>query len=207
MTDVLIVVVTIALLAAVVLPQLTQSKARSSKIDCVSMLKQVGLCFRIWSNDNSDKFPWQIPRSDGGTAEFADSTSVFLHFLAATNELSTTKILACEKDTARTRAANWNTFNNQNLSYLVGLTANESNPQSILTGDRNLTTNGTPLGNGVFDVAPKDQPGWSTTIHKSAGNIGLADGSVQQFSITNLQKRWQSSTDASTNLFQRIAIP
>lgn len=208
MTDVLIVVVTIVLLVGVLLPRLARPRShiKSVRIHCVVNQKQIGLALRIWAFDNNDQFPW-MTSTNGGTAEFANSTNVFLHFLTASNELGTPQILACKADTARTQTADWNTFRNQNLSYFVGLTAEESNPQSILSGDRNLTTNGTPLGHGVFNIATTNQPGWSKTIHQSAGNVGLADGSVQQVSIAALQKQWQSYTNLSSTNLQRIAIP
>jgi|APGre2960657505_1045072.scaffolds.fasta_scaffold10738_3 hypothetical protein len=108
MTDLLIVLATSVLLAGVLLSMLAHSKAKSSLNNCFSKLKQIGLGFRIWSNDNGDKFPWAVSAFDGGTREDTAATQVSPHFQIASNELSAPKVLFCERDIARTRRADWN---------------------------------------------------------------------------------------------------
>ena len=203
MTDVLITVATVVLLAGVLLPRQTRCRALAQRIQCVGNLKQVGLALRIWTNDHDDKFPWEVSTNEGGTLELIHSTNVFLHFQAASNELSTPKILACNSDVDRTRVADFAQLDNRHLSYFVGLDARETDPAGILSGDRNLTTNGVTLGSGVFNLSAKQQMGWTKAIHKKAGNIGLSDGSVQQDDNRVLQKQWLTWTNAT----RRLAIP
>ena len=203
MTDVLIVIATIALLVGVLLPMLARPKIRYSRLGCANNLKQIALGFRIWSNDNGDRFPWAVPASEGGTLEQAASPEVFRHFQVARDEFSTPKILACNNDLARTKTADWSVFSNTNLSYFIGLTSDVNDPQSILSGDRNLTTNGVPLGNGVFQLKTNGVMGWTKEIHKGVGNVALADGSAQEFSVAALRKQWPASTNAA----RRLAIP
>lgn len=204
MTDVLIVIVTIVLLAGVLLPRIFRPKRTSARrILCVNQLKSFGLGFRLWSNDHNDKFPWMISTNDGGTMEFSDTTNVFLHFRAASNELNTPKILVCPSDTAKVRSADFNQFDNRHLSYFFGLDARDDQPQTILSGDRNLMTNGVALGSGIFHLTTNIVMDWTKEIHKSAGNIGLADGSVQQVRPAALQNQWL----AATNTARRLAIP
>ena len=202
MTDVLIVVATLVLLIFVLLPLLAGRPVRATRIHCVLNLKQVGLAFRIWSNDNNDQFPWMIS-TNGGTLKFAESTNVYLHFRAASNELGSPKILACPKDSGKTPAKDFNKFDNRNLSYFIGLDSDESKPQMILSGDRSLTTNGTALSSGVFTLTAGDTLGWTPASHNNAGNVGLSDGSVLQVSTAALQKQWQ----AATNAIRRLGIP
>ena len=78
--EVLFIVVTVALVGAVLLPMLTRPHRRVSRISCTSNLKQVGLAARLFSNDHDDKFPFAVPQSSGGTLEFTNSPKVFLHF-------------------------------------------------------------------------------------------------------------------------------
>ena len=204
MTDVLIVLVTLVLLGTVALPMLARPRhCGGQRINCVSNLKQVGLALRIWSYDHNDQFPWLVSTNEGGTLEQAGSGNVFLHFQVASNELSTAKILSCRSDASKAATNDFNELDNRNLSYFVGLTANETDFQSILSGDRNLTTNGTALAAGMYTLATANQLGWTKAIHNTAGNIGLSDGSVQQVSVAALQKQWQ----ASTNTARRLAIP
>ena len=48
LTEVLIVIAALALLAAILLPALAKAKRRSSKISCVSHLKMIGISCRVW---------------------------------------------------------------------------------------------------------------------------------------------------------------
>ena len=95
------------------------------------------------------------------------------------NELSTPKILACPADT-RAAANNFVRLKNQNVSYFVGLDANESSPQMFLAGDRNITADNEPE-KGILKLVPSQRVSWTQAMHVNPGNIGLSDGSVQNF--------------------------
>jgi hypothetical protein len=62
--DLLIVMATVAMLAiwAVYGPTF-RAKPGSKRINCTSNLKQIGLGFRMWSNDHGEQFPWQVPEA------------------------------------------------------------------------------------------------------------------------------------------------
>ena len=66
-----------------------------------------------------------------------------------------------------------------NVSYFVGMDANETNAQMVLSGDRNLGVAGVPVAHGLLEVTPKSVVTWSKAMHNMKGNIALADGSVQ----------------------------
>ena len=100
-------------------------------------------------------------------------------------------------------AKDFNKFDNRNISYFIGLDAAEGQPWTILSGDRNLPTNGVALGDGVFTLTTNNTMGWTGAIHKKAGNVGLSDGSVQQATPQSLQTQWL----AVTNAIRRLAIP
>jgi prepilin-type N-terminal cleavage/methylation domain-containing protein/prepilin-type processing-associated H-X9-DG protein len=104
-------------------------------------------------------------------------------------------------------ATNWAAFGRPNLSYFVEGNASDRYPKMILIGDRNFGTSTswtTPANtmnmynNGYAELAVKGmnpQPTlkyfpweWSDLdIHQDAGNLGMADGSVQQTSLGTLQ--------------------
>ena len=99
--DLLICVVTVVLAAGFLLPMIARPKpGRSKRIACVSNLKQIGLAFRMWSNDNGEKFPMQssVFSTNGGSMEFNFTGEVWRHYLVLSNELSNPKILVCPMD-------------------------------------------------------------------------------------------------------------
>jgi len=199
----LVIIAVLAILAAMLLPALASAKKKSSKIGCVNNLKQCGLAFRIWEGDNNDKMPMAVPMANGGTKEFDTGADTFRHFQVMSNELSTPKILICPDD-MRIAAANFVHLSNQNVSYFVGLDANDEFPQRFLDGDRNLTANSAPI-NGILKLVPGQRVSWTETIHVNQGNLGLADGSVQQYSNSGLQNALNVSGDP-TNTWQ-ISLP
>lgn len=154
--ELLVVIAIIAILAGLLLPALAKAKAKAQKIACTNNLKQVGLSFRIWANDNGDVFPMGVSTNQGGSQELrrnagtvADST--YYNFLVMSNELSTPKVIICPSDTGRTIATNFNQIllstmtgansANKKVSYVVGYDALDTFPQMILSGDRNMTNN------------------------------------------------------------------
>ena len=90
-------------------------------------------------------------------------------------------------------------LSNTNISYFIGLDADESMPQMFLAGDRNLLINGAPARTGAVSLTSKDRLEWGKTIHHGQGNIALADGSVQELSL-------HGPAEIGTNVM-RLAFP
>ena len=200
--------VTFAVLVGVFLPALTKTR-RATRLPCIANIKQVGLAFRLWSNDHAEKFPWGVSSegTNGGTKEFSLTGEVWRHFRAISNELSTPKVLACPTD-KRSKVTDWRSFtDNSHLSYFVGLDADETKPQSMLSGDRNVTTSKLKPVNGVLTLSAGDSLEWTTAIHNKNGNVGLADGSVAQLTINNLNKQFQAALKSTGQPVHRLALP
>ena len=202
--ELLVVIAIIAILAGLLLPALAQAKSKAHRTACINNLKQVGVGLRMWATDNEGKFPWQVLVTEGGTlvtapapgvdpvyAEWADN------FRACSNELSTPKILVCPTDKARTALDIWSYIAGEdNLSYYVGLSAKESEPMTLLSGDGKVTGAAYPplykaLAWNNASGSSIDAEWEANTLHNGPGQNLLSDGSVQ--TMTTLAFREQIS--------------
>src|SRR3954462_13358346 len=55
--ELLVVIAIIAILAALLLPTLSQSKAKALRVNCASNQRQIGLAFQLYAEDNSESYP------------------------------------------------------------------------------------------------------------------------------------------------------
>ena len=203
--EVLVIVFTVVMIAAFLIPGLVRERRRARAVNCSNNLKQVGLAFRVWSIDNGDYFPAQHSTNSGGVKELVGTGQVFTHFLVMSNELYAPKLLVCPLDKTKTVAKYFASgFSDKNVSYFVGTDADETHPQMLLTGDRNLASQGQPIKPGLFFLATNNASlRWAECLHHPCGNIGFADGFVELFNSTRLAAAAQNQ-GLATNL---LAFP
>lgn len=176
-----------ALAVFLCIPRFTGNKAKPARIACVNNLKQIGLSTRQWAMDHGDNYPWASATTNVGTMGHPLFDQPWIHLRPLSNELNTPLVLVCPTDERMKASSGFGpTFGSNNVSYFVGVAAEEMRPQMFLAGDRNLTTNGLWIEPGLYTVNTNHLLGWEKTMHEHAGNVGLADGSVQQFSETAL---------------------
>jgi len=174
------------------------------RINCVNNLKEIGLSYLVWAEDNGGKFPMEISEANGGVLGLSETRNAWINFLAISNELNTPKILVCPADKNRSYATNFvSGFSSANISYFVGLDAKTNFPEAFLSGDDNFAIGGIPVKSGILKIPTNLSVSWTSARHEFAGNIGLADGSVQQVNTNGLQQALQQ-TGLATN---RLAIP
>jgi prepilin-type N-terminal cleavage/methylation domain-containing protein len=188
--ELMVVALIFSLLAAVALVSCSASRERSKRIQCSSNLTMIGLSFKTWALDNSDRFPMETHAEQG-------SAEAFRYFQMMSNALANPRILICPADGRKPAKDMAGDFSNSNLSYFVGLDARDTNPHMFLLGDRNLT-NGPLPPNRILVLNTNFPVGWTREMHHYQGNIVLSDGSVQQFSSAAL------STALGNN---RLAMP
>jgi len=175
--ELLVVIAIIAILAALLLPALAKAKQRAKDTECVNNVKQVCLGLRLWSNDNDHRFPWKVDwLNDGGSLNAPEWID---HFRVASNELVTPKILVCPREERKTIAPDWLSIAGfDNVSYFAGLTADDENPQTLLSGDSNIIGGGGGMEPYWVSLRSIDAT-WENTIHINRGHLGLSDGSVK----------------------------
>ena len=190
--ELLVVMAIISILASMILPSLSRAKEAALRIKCVSNQRQIIIALMMWSNDNNFRYPWETAPGSGGTQ---GSPLTWVHLNAAQQELNNPRVLACPSDTGRQAAWLWDGTNrdasltwngNYAVSFFVGLDANANRPQMHILGDRNISgleqrsCPPTAVSNVVTWLMPSNSPSWTTAIHRSVGNIALADGSVMR---------------------------
>jgi hypothetical protein len=214
----LLVVILIVLVVGSLLPIGEPSgRQKAQRIHCVNNLKQIGTAYRIWENDHGDKYPASTSMTNGGWNGFLARTNAgaycWVYYSIMSKEMGQMpSILACPADERRPAKnfADWK--DNSHLSYFVGVGADDTYPQSILGGDRNLGPGTVPdsdygyspangMGNDVVISGPVC---WSLKMHSSgniarAGNILLGDGSAQQVTSAGFRQSWQSYAGVTTN--------
>lgn len=244
--ELLVVIAIIAILASMLLPALARAKQKAQRIQCVNNQKQHGTAYRIWAGDNQDRYPQQSSTAQGGWVDTNGMSLgnaghfVYVNWLIMADDIGQSpKVLNCPSDDRNPasdfKTTNSNpvgTFGNPNISFFIGMGANENYPLSILGGDRNLATSTTDAGYGLGGTTsvgptydsykdfatntPLGKAGWSMKLHSAgnqvgAGNILMGDGSVQQCSsarfVTDYLTNGLDTGNGATAPYMRFAIP
>ena len=156
-------------------------------------------------------------------------------FCVMSNEVGSAKVLYCTSDSlaphtgqAATNFAQIGSYAGGQLqvSYFVCGDASDAYPQMILTGDSNIGTcpsganSAATLTNYSGAVGTYSSPSLSSAclvanaqawtlndLHQKAGNLGLADGSVQQATISGLNQALVSATNGAPTLSPLYNFP
>jgi len=184
--ELLTVIAIIAILAAILLPAISQAKARAKRLACIEQLHQTGIAFSSFAHDHDGKFPMAVPGNAGGSLDFARTpygtvanSCSYHHFQPLADELRTPRMVVCPADT-RIPATNFAALRNENLSYFIGLNAELAKPNSILAGDRNLTNDYYAAVTSTARLEPGAALRWTPELHAFKGNLLFTDGRVEE---------------------------
>jgi prepilin-type N-terminal cleavage/methylation domain-containing protein/prepilin-type processing-associated H-X9-DG protein len=206
--ELLCVIAVIAILAAMLLPALSQGNARARRVACVNYLHEIGVAFHSFAHDHNSQFPMNVPTNEGGSQEFVQAGYqanglfyfAFHHFQTLSNELVTPTPLICPSDT-RLAANSFGSLSNDNVSYFAGLKADYSLPNSILAGDRNITNDWTSPAT-ILRLDSQQPFRWTGEMHRFKGNLLFADGRVEEWGSAQLATMARASQPPSD-----VALP
>jgi prepilin-type N-terminal cleavage/methylation domain-containing protein/prepilin-type processing-associated H-X9-DG protein len=218
LTELLVVIGVIALLASLLLPALSGSKASSQRMQCVSNLRQMGIAAHLYVDDNSDSYAIaQYYDPEGGVFYCWDLTTVESDPNIVIPGLfwQGRTILQIQQCPSFEGAANWltdpYTGYNYNTSY-IGHGQGESIPAPAKSCDVRRASKTVLFGDGQygggadkFMRAPWANPGdagfvgrWSGTQgfrHQNLSNAGFCDGHAE-----SLRQCYTNNADGANNV-------
>ncbi len=155
------------------------------------------------------------PDNGGASLMINQPQYTWYFFAVMSNELSNPKILVCpaDDDNMRTPATIWAWrisnqdtsgknvpfFGNTNISYALDVDAGDVTPNMFLVLDRNVMDNGSggiAYSNQLVALGTNDTSvSWTSSVHQSAGNVGIADGHVAELSSAGLANALATTGD------------
>lgn len=203
--ELLIVIAIIGFLAGLLLPALTKAKLKAQRIACATNQKQIGVAFTMWAGEHKEQFSSTVNVDEGGSRTQLET---WQHFITASNELGTPKLLKCPSDRDKQIAGDFSggtaglrSLKNTAISHAIGTGARPDRPTAHLTSDRNLIgRDGQGCGPAaiygfITQLRIGDNPHWDNSIHIKVGNMLLADGSVHQLTDAGLINQMASNGD------------
>jgi hypothetical protein len=198
-----VLVVGVLVLGSMLLPALARAKAKANRIKCVNNLSYIGKATLGFSEDNSNRTPWNLIPSQSlnhfGTADKGMPSAGAIFGLAAMkSELQTAKLLVSPCDAARMvdnemLQAKWANIDTKGgnpvtagTSYIFCQGGDFQRPATVVALTRNLASNNIAAGGWSGADESPTPTNAMTGLNKSQGQLVRADGSAIQSTDADL---------------------
>lgn len=190
LTEVLVVCAIIGILGSLLIPAITRGIANGRRSRCAGNTRQLALFFNAFAHDHLDRYPQEIPRSQGGVSEENSRVPVAggvmaVHpdaFKALAPEFKTHQILVCP--TTKIWLNRVQDLVVSNSSYAVNLYPKMGDPGVPLLSDANLATRWQQLRDFPRTNATLD---FGFTVDRHAGRCNVAFGDCHVEALKRLK--------------------
>ena len=207
--DLLALVGVLFLLSVLAGPLFGNLSGRSDQVVCVNNLRLIGSAFLARSSELGERNPWSLTAPEGGTRGHPLHQSLWFQFLQISNYLESPRYFADLADGRVNTARRWTnnplggfghpSFQNNAVSYTLGINASPMEPRSILSTDRHVQNSGRAAAGGwnLVTMLSSTMAAWTNDVHRFSGNLLFQDGHVETTDTSELRGalRWRS-TDA-----------
>jgi prepilin-type processing-associated H-X9-DG protein len=196
-------VIALGLITNVIIAAVATSNRQGDLAMCSNNLRRIGLGYTYFGLEHNDLNPWNVGMAEGGNFDYPASTipgllsknNLYVQYSVLSNYLDTPFYLADPGDprpslrparfwSIRADGGLYNFNYQQNsLSYFLGVDGGFHLSRSVLAGDRNLPvfSGVTTCSSGIGPVSAIDVriTRWTNDVHGLSGNLLFYDGSVR----------------------------
>jgi len=185
--ELLVVIAIMAVLAAMLLPALSQARERARRTTCMNNLRQFAMAYEMYADDFYEKFPYDKYALYGGTKTiypyYINSNQVFWCPSALNRRLPKPDGVIGEYNSYPPTDNDWRNWRNDwyaSYAFVFGLTTSNksSNPVPMIS-DRGIYYTGI-LPSNLYGCNPL------TGNHNSGINVLYLDGSVRWVNLTDI---------------------
>lgn len=197
LTEVLVVCAIIGILVSMMVPSVTKVIHNGRRTRCTGNLRQVSLILHSFANEHRDRYPHQLPKSEGGVREDNELVPVAegvlaLHpgvFKVMAPDFRTHQVLVCPATKFWLNRVEDAVVTN--TSYAVNLHAEHGEAGSPLLADANVAKQWKELKSFPLTAADVDM-GFTFERHQGICNVSFGDSHVESRKRIRIQRPAQT---------------